>query len=761
MTAPNTAAPIDLEALAAPLPDLKVVAGEAYPGPDSTPQQRVAYVKKLLTDTNPIALTLGRQAARNTLYANNKTWLGWNQRRREWTELPLEEGEVRASMNHIRPILRSRTQQLLSAPIDFTLIPESNALEARDRATLGTNLLQSRLRLLNIDQKLDQALEYAYCGGVVALKSFWNPAIGPLQDAYMGVPEMVTNPETGLPEIGPDNQPLMQPVERPVVVEDGTGVIRPANEDESASQYRLGDTDVTLRTVFNIRLNPDAKGWSSAEGLRYLLDVEEVPLEVARRKFPDLAALLTASGGSNQLRNTENMANTALVRNPNVDPTQGLINTTPRQNSNEATTMMVEYWELPSPYYPKGRMIQIVGDQEAYDGPFPDGFFPYAPLFDEPAAGWPYGRPCVNDMISPTDVINRQWTAIDQEMYESGIGQFVSWDVPGMANQLGRTPRQIVKVPMRAQLQGRSIHDVFKRMEHANVPPDRWRMIEKAEQTLRDVGAFHEISRGQTPPGVDSGVAIQQLREQEAGQLQKAIRSLKTTLITVGRHQLSLARKYYETRRWFPVDRPDLGFMPESAEGVDLPDPETCLIELDNFKPRSDEAFGGQVRELMKDGVIPPNEGLRMLDLGRGVRGLYESQNRQYAKARQENLWMERGEAEFAQVGEEPAMSTIVDPLTGESREEDTGVMMPVMRVCHVTPPASEEPNPDGSVPQPQYEPFLLTTVDEHELHMRIHTEIVLDMSKPAELRQLALAHWQEHFQEVQRLQAAQPQPVA
>lgn len=730
-----------------------------YPQVGGPSDAKVAYVKRLLQLTTPIAHVLSRQAARNALYAAGRMNISWSSSKREWREIPLEEGERFISMNHIRPILRARTQRLLSSPVDFTIIPDSNALDERDRARVGENFLQARYRLQGMHQLEDTGFEYAYYGGCSVLKSYWNPSIGPLVGATLNVPELHTGPD-GLPVLDAMGQPQTKMVETPVIVESETGAIRAAEPGETPARYRQGDTDTTLRTIFQIRLNPEATGWRTADGLRYLLDVDEVPLSEAKRRFPHLAAKLKA-GDANVTAAAERSANTALIRNPVSDPVAalGFANSPTLSNQAEEKVLVVEYWEMESPYFPRGRLIQTVGDVEAYDGDWPDGIFPYDPLFDEPAAGWAYGRPCVNDMIDPSDVINRQWTAIDQEMWDSGVGQYVSWDIPGVPNQLGRTPRQVIKIPRRADIRGDAIGNVFKRMDHTSVPPDRWRMIEAAERTLQDVGAYHEITRGQTPPGVTAGVAIEQLREQENGQLQKAITARKETLISWARKQLKLARKYYQgVERWIPVERPDLGFMVEGMTGLDLPDPDTTVIELENFKPRSEQAFKADIKELLDKQIIPPQEGLRLMDLGRGVEGLYSSQTRQYAKARQENLWMERGEAEHQQVGEQAVTAQIQDPATGQTRDEETGVMEPVYRVVHLLdqqePAEGEAPTTDGQV-----EPLLLPTEDDHDLHIKIHQELLLDMSQPIALRQLVLAHVTEHRQELalQAAQTAQP----
>lgn len=755
MTAPlDTAAPpVDVADLTQPLPPIAQVYGADYPASSDPPTKKHQYVKTLITKTNPIAHALARQAAKNANYAAGKMWIAWNTTKREYRELPLEEGEIRVSMNHIRPILRSRSQRLLSAEVDYTLIPDSNALEQRDRAQVGANFLQARYRLSRIGNLEDTALEYASCGGVAAFKSFWNRSIGPLQDATLIQPEIVTGPD-GLPVVDPaTGQPQMQQTETPIRVESGTGALLPAQQGEQPTQYRLGDTDTALRTVFQIRLNPEATGWTAAEGLRWLLDLDDVPLSVAKSRFPQLAGKLAATQEQKSTGALERSANTALLKNPAGDPIAALQGSNPLPSTTDDKVLIVEYWELPCPYYPRGRLIQAVGTEVAYDGDFPDGIFPYRPYFDEPAAGWPYGRPSVNDMIDPSDVINRQWTAIDQEQTDNGIGQFLAFDIPGLPDQLGRRARQIIKITTR-NVGGRPLTDVrqaFARMEPSTVSPDRWRMIEKAETTLENIGAFHEITRGQAPPGVTAGVAITQLRDQDQAQLGKSVKARKETLIGWARDQLAIAKKYYgdDVMRWIPVQRPDLGFMCEGIKGVDLPDPEHTVIELENFKPKSQEAFAGDVKELIQLQAISPQEGLRLLDMGRGVTGIYESQTRQFARARHENLMIERGQVTFEVIGHNPVLDPetqqpMNDPLTGAP------ALDPVQRcVSHLEVPGQP----------PQVEPLILPTLDDHAEHIRIHLEVELDYTKPIAVRQLMLAHIQEHQDS---LASATPQvPVA
>jgi hypothetical protein len=261
-----------------------------------------------------------------------------------------------------------------------------------------------------------------------------------------------------------------------------------------------------------------------------------------------------------------------------------------------------------------------------------------------------------------------------------------------------------------------------QRVPPVSVPPDRWRLIEKAEQAMYTIGAFNEVARGQVPTGVESGVAIQLLQESQNGQLHDSVKTLKKSLIEWGRQTLGIARWGYgeHEQRWIPVERPDLGFLVESVKGSDLPDPETITIDLEGFRPTSQAAFNAEVERMMDKQYIAPREGLLLMDLGRGMEGVFESQTRHYARARTENLAIERQECAVVEAPEGT-------PLAGL--------------------PALIHPD-DGS-------PYLLPMNDDHETHIRLHEEILLDDTKPWPIRQLIAIHINEH-QSMIRLQAAQ-----
>jgi hypothetical protein len=480
---------------------------------------------------------------------------------------------------------------------------------------------------------------------------------------------------------------------------------------EEAYTYRPGDVDSALRTIFNIRTNPDAWGLEPDEGFRWLIDADVVPISVVKEKYGSAADRVQSVDNLATMRQYEQIVRALAQKPGGPSPGGNLSDKSGSKLPDRDLTMLMEYWEDPSEAMPEGRLTVVGGQEMLHDDSLPQGFVPYLGIYDERRPFDSYGRPTVDDLVPPQKVLNKQWSLILEEMGRSGIGQWIGLDIPGLADQISTIPDAITKIPMKAMYGFRSVNDVLQRLGPTRISQDRWRLIEEAKRTMFDIGAFHEIQRGQVPPGVDSGVAVEALQEAENAQLQDAVRGLKRSLIRWGEQSLRMARWGYgdNEERWIPVNRPDLGYLVQAVRGPDLPDPDEITIDIDHFQPKSEAAFRAEVREAVNNQWITPRRGMQLLDLGRGLVGDYESQNRHYTRARRENLAIERGQF---QVIEHPPES----PLKGL-----IGLL-----------------NADKA-------PMLLPSDDDHVIHIELHQEIGLDDTKPWEVRQAALFHIAEH----------------
>lgn len=649
-----------------------------------------------------------RRATQNLLFSDGRQHIDWNLREKAWKDAPTTDGRVRVTMNYIKPILRSRSQRLMSSELSWRAVPQSNSHEERDRAAVATNLLESRWKGSEMDSKVRLGVFLADNCGVAYLKQFWNPSIGPLTVATVVLPHPTARDALGQPVL------LKYPVDRDGnVLADDQG--NPLEGAELGFKYRPGDTDSAIRTIFNVRLNPDAWGTEPNEGFRWLIDSEVVPISVVKERWGDRAAKVQTTQGVSVMRMYERLVRSIANRPGTSGPGGDLVTGRDGQKiPDKETTLLAEYWEAPTETMPNGRLIVMAGDELLYpitgedEEGLPQDIVPFLPIYSERRPLDGYGRPVVDDLVAPQKVINAQWGYSLEEMGLSGIGQWAMFDIPGLSDQVTNLSAAHIKVPIQSAFMNRGIGDLIQRVPSASVPPDRWRMIQEAKATMFDIGAYHEIQRGQIPPGIDSGIAIQLLQEAENGQMHDSVRELKRSLITWGRQTGKLAKWGYgdEEERWLPQDRQDLGFLVEAVTGADLPDFDTITIDLEGFRPSSQAAFNAEIKEAMTAGWIDPQRGLKMMDLGRGIQGAFESQSRHWVRARRQNLALEKGEFKM------------VPPLPGTPQ---AALMVPFSFLY-----------PDGGA-------FVLPQDDDHLTCIDIHQELALDDTKPLELRQAAL----------------------
>lgn len=688
--------------------------GASYPVPgQASPAEVTSYVWRLYNAQENDALFRYRTAAYNLLMADGQQALDWNVKDRLWRQRPLLPGQVQATINYIRPVLRSRAQRIGSAELRWKSTPTSNANEARDRSTVAEHFVAHRYEQQGMAAKRRTARWLADCTGVAFLKSFWDPSTGPLTPATLTLPHPRTGELTNYPITPPNQgaQPLVDPA---------SGDPLPANDD--AYQYRPGDTDTAIRTIFNLRVNPEAWGFTANEGFRWLIDAELTPVSVIKERYGTLAKDL-GPGDLGQLQQYQLLLRALAGRPGSVltGLTGGSANASDRSSApDQEVALLMEYWEEPSELLPQGRLIVQASQQLLYDGPLPQGFVPYVPLYSERKPYDPYGHAIVAEMVSPQCIYNENWSILQQQLKRDAVGQWVTYGGTGIRDQLGNQDDAVLEIPLKSGLGNRSISDLLQRMPNVQISESRVKVMEMCRTAIFDVGAFHEIQRGQVPPGVDSGVAVQLLLEADDAQLGDTIQDEKATLLLWARQQLGIARWGYgpQEERWLPNPDPSKLYLTETVNGLDLPDPDTISLTLEGFKPTSPAANRAEIIDLATRQLIPGPLMVQLLDLGRGIDGLFPSQTRHYDRARIENLAFQKGD-----------YRVIPAPAPGQAPPQPG------------EPPPVEAPAaiyPDGS-------PFLLPSEDDDAIHIQVHQDVALDNSQPWPVRQAVLLHIAEH----------------
>lgn len=190
--------------------------------------------------------------------------------------------------------------------------------------------------------------------------------------------------------------------------------------------------------------------------------------------------------------------------------------------------------------------------------------------------------------------------------------------------------------------------------------------LDRTQRDMDDVSSQHEITKGRTPPGVTAATAISYLQEEDDSKLSGTISSLEEGVEKVGRHLLSHVQQFWAAQRQIKVMGDNNLYESFAFSKADIKGSTDFRVEAGSATPRSRAAKQAFIMEMMDKQYIPPEKGLRYLDMAETNR-LYEELQNDIRHAQRENLLMGQG------VGMEPK----VDPMTGQPAvDPNTGQSM-------------------------------------------------------------------------------------
>jgi len=132
---------------------------------------------------------------------------------------------------------------------------------------------------------------------------------------------------------------------------------------------------------------------------------------------------------------------------------------------------------------------------------------------------------------------------------------------------------------------------------------------------LENISGQHEVSRGGTPPGVEAATAIAYLQERDDSYLAPTFASIEEGLSRVAKQALTLAAEYWTGERTVKVTGDDNGFSAEMFRGADIARGTDIRIESGSALPTSKAAKQSLIMDMMRLGLVPPEEGLELLDI--------------------------------------------------------------------------------------------------------------------------------------------------
>jgi hypothetical protein len=295
-----------------------------------------------------------------------------------------------------------------------------------------------------------------------------------------------------------------------------------------------------------------------------------------------------------------------------------------------------EGWFKPNNKFPDGLFIMWTKDQilHSKEGwPFKHGDYPFS-KFDHIPTGRFYGESSIADLIPLQKEYNRTRSQIIESKNRMSKPQLVavrgSVDPKRITSEPGLvifyTPGFAPPQPLPLQ----------------NLPAYVLDEVERIKSDMDDVSSQHDISRGSTPPGVTAATAISFLQEQDDSKLLLTVASLEEGVEKIGKHFLSHVSQFWQAERMVQVTGVNGQWEAYKFKSENLKGNTNFKIEAGSATPVSRAAKQAFILELMKSGYVPPEQGLKYLNMSETGR-MYEELQRDARQAQRENMKMAEG----------------------------------------------------------------------------------------------------------------------
>tara|TARA_B110000459_G_C16623121_1_gene503124 strand:+ start:2874 stop:5027 length:2154 start_codon:yes stop_codon:yes gene_type:complete len=340
-------------------------------------------------------------------------------------------------------------------------------------------------------------------------------------------------------------------------------------------------------------------------------------------------------------------------------------------NAKPDAVLIIEMWVKPgtTKWLPNGGLITIVDTeivQYSDTGiPYHHGQFPFSHL-QGIANGKFYRRSVIKNLIPLQREYNRTRSQIvhaknlmakPQMMYDEGsvdprkiTARAGIW-IPVRPGFAKPTPVPIQALPSYVLQEVQQLHSDFE-----------------------DLSGQHQVSRGESG-GLTAATAIAYLGERDDAYLTTIFHSIEAAVEKVAKQSLGLFVQYVEDSRLVKITGADGSFDAMMLSGADLASGTDIRIESGSALPTSKAARQALVTEWMKMGFIPPEDGLRILEMGM-LKQYYNTIKIDENAAQRENLMIKKVTEEMVQEFEQNwndgaanGDQDKVDPTTGDAMQ--------------------------------------------------------------------------------------------
>ena len=269
--------------------------------------------------------------------------------------------------------------------------------------------------------------------------------------------------------------------------------------------------------------------------------------------------------------------------------------------SNVPLTMVYVYYERPNGNS-EGRIVTIVNEMIVDQSPW---YFPFRDRLNlsvgivQPIHGRWYGHTPVTDAVPIQAAINASWSSIIEHMKQAGNARL--WVPEGSVDNLA----DLSDLPGES-VEYNPINGMHPRYESPPVMPEWWiRQPSMLGGAMDDVLGGHDISRGQAPTGVESGIAMSILSENDDTPVGRFGKNLAHMWGRVGSMVLALMEVRVMDQRVASIKMPDAR-IPQIIKwsGNTIAGHTTAYVPEEAFSMRGRAAQSAWAMQLFDRGII-------------------------------------------------------------------------------------------------------------------------------------------------------------
>jgi hypothetical protein len=470
-------------------------------------------------------------------------------------------------VNHLYDLTQQKLSRIVKYKPDVVIIPTNDEFRDKVAAKVSKALWDHVSYINNLDQKVGEIVLMRYICGEAYLHIYWDFDKGPIHPDYKDAVKRGKQ----VPVLDDNGNPKKDESGKPIYIED-----------------EVHSGEACMEAVLPLDVYPQRqRKWEDVE---YVFRVRIKNTESLRQDYPDKASKI------------KNEKDTMWY---NIEKFE--------EEKLQNETLVVEMWHKKTKQMPHGRKIVFTKDclLENTICPYSHGEIPYIRLTDIETPGELHGRSFYSNIKGLQAQLNNLTSMIVRNQQ---LVAHPKWFVPTASN---------VKVEALG-------NDITIVRYHGTQPPilsqanptptEVFNFRDKLKEDMQLVSGVFGVSRGEPPPGIKAGVALQFLNEQENERANAEVAKYNDFIVKTARMTLSTCADYYEDtdKRTIMVLGRNSEWASMGIETKDLVRPFDIRIQNSTALPQSKAARVQYLMDLKEKfpTVISDEQFLDMLDFG-------------------------------------------------------------------------------------------------------------------------------------------------